>query len=65
MTETGIEGRKRGAPWILIVLMVGVAIVIGWWLWSHRTIGSETVGAPGGASADSVMLHAPPDTASR
>jgi hypothetical protein len=33
MAETGINERKRGAPWIVILLLLVVAVAIGWWLW--------------------------------
>jgi predicted negative regulator of RcsB-dependent stress response len=50
-----INDRKRGAPWILISLVLVVAVVIGWWLWSNRSIGSETTSPPGTA-ADSTAV---------
>jgi hypothetical protein len=47
--------RKRGAPWILIFLVLVVVVVIGWWLWSNRSVGSETTSPPG-AIADSTAM---------
>ena len=38
---------------MLILLLLIVAAVIGWWLWSNRTAGSDTTGTPSGAVADS------------
>lgn len=39
---------------MLILLLLIVAAVIGWWLWSNRTDGTETTGTPNGAVADSI-----------
>ena len=36
MAEIRIEEKKRGAPWLMIVVLLLVAAVIGWWLWSNR-----------------------------
>ncbi|HEU4878437.1 MAG TPA: hypothetical protein VFT21_03245, partial [Gemmatimonadaceae bacterium] len=46
VAETQFDEKKRGAPWILIFLVLVVAVVIGWWLWSNRSIGSETTSPP-------------------
>jgi hypothetical protein len=54
VAEIRIEEKKRGAPWLLIVRLIVVAAIIGWWLWSSRTTGSPTTGTPSGAVADSI-----------
>jgi lipopolysaccharide export system protein LptC len=54
VAEIRIEERKRGAPWSLILLLVIVAAVIGWWLWSHRADSTATpANTPSGAVTDS------------
>ena len=60
MAEIGIEERKRGAPWVLIMILLVVAAVIGWWLWSTRAPGEPTTtpATPG----DSVVTATPPTT---
>jgi len=59
VADIRIEERKRGAPWMLIMLMLVAAAAIGWWLWSSRSIGEPTTGSPGEVVADSA---APSDT---
>ncbi|MEO5590344.1 MAG: hypothetical protein ABIS03_12215 [Gemmatimonadaceae bacterium] len=56
MAEIRIEEKKRGAPWMMIMLLIAVAAVIGWWLWSNRSVGSETTEAPSGMVADSASM---------
>ena len=46
MAEIRIEEKKRGAPWVLILVLLVVAAIIGWWLWSNRTSGEPTTGTP-------------------
>lgn len=48
MAEIQIEEKRRGAPWMLIMILLGVALVIGWWLWSNRTVGEPTTSGPSG-----------------
>ena len=54
VAEIRIEERKRGAPWMLILLMVIVAAAIGWWLWTNRDESAATpANTPSGAVTDS------------
>jgi len=53
MAENSIGERKRGAPWMLMTIMLVVAAVIGWLLWSNRSRGEPTTGTPADAVADS------------
>ena len=53
VAEIGIEEKKRGAPWVLILVLLLVAVVIGWWLWSNRSSGEPTINSPAGTVADS------------
>ena len=46
MAEIRIEEKKRGAPWVLILVLLLVAAIIGWWLWSNRTSGEPTTDTP-------------------
>lgn len=52
MAEIRIEEKKRGAPWLLIFVLLAVAAIIGWWLWSNRTSGEPTTDTPNGAVVD-------------
>ena len=55
-----LDDKKRGAPWILIVLVLAVAVLIGWWLWSNRSIGSETTSPPGAAAESTAVKSGTP-----
>jgi len=46
VAEIRIEEKKRGAPWLMIIILLAVAAIIGWWLWSNRTSGEPTTGRP-------------------
>lgn len=59
MAEIRIEERKRGAPWLMILILLVVAAIIGWWLWSNRSSGEPTTGTPAGAVTDTAMIPAP------
>ena len=60
VAEIRIEEKKRGAPWLLILLLLVVAAIIGWWLWSHRSAGSDTTNTPSGVVADSTAAKKNP-----
>lgn len=60
VAEIRIEEKKRGAPWLLILLLLVVAAVIGWWLWSHRSAGSDTTNTPSGVVTDSTAAKKNP-----
>jgi hypothetical protein len=60
VAEIGIEERKRGAPWVLVLVLLVVAAIIGWWLWSNRTSGEPTIDSPAGAVADSAAMAPAP-----
>jgi hypothetical protein len=60
VAEIRIEEKKRGAPWLLILLLLVVAAIIGWWLWSHRSAGSDTTSTPSGMVADSTAAKKNP-----
>lgn len=50
--DTRIEEAKRGAPWLLIILLLVVAAIIGWFLWSNRTSGEPTTNSSSEAVSD-------------
>lgn len=60
MAEIRLEEKKRGAPWVLILVLLVVAAIIGWWLWSNRTSGEPTIDTPSGAVADSATATPAP-----
>jgi hypothetical protein len=60
VAQIGIEEKKRGAPWVLILILLIVAAIIGWWLWSNRTSGEPTISTPAGAVADSAATTPAP-----
>lgn len=61
MAEIQVEEKKRGAPWMLIMILLGVALVIGWWLWSNRSVGEPTTSGPSsGVISDSAGRAVPP-----
>jgi hypothetical protein len=60
VADIRIEEKKRGAPWVLILVLLLVAAIIGWWLWSNRTSGDPTIGTPGSAVADSAVTTPAP-----
>jgi hypothetical protein len=59
VAEIRIEEKKRGAPWVLILVLLLVAAIIGWWLWSNRTSGEPTTGTPDATVTDSATRPAP------
>ena len=60
VAEIRIEEKKRGAPWVLILVLLLVAAIIGWWLWSNRTSGDPTIGASRDAVVDSAATTPAP-----
>lgn len=60
VAEIRIEEKKRGAPWVLILVLLLVAAIIGWWLWSNRTSGEPTIDTPNGVVADSATTTPAP-----
>ncbi len=60
MAEIRIEEKKRGAPWLLIFVLVAVGAIIGWWLWSNRTSGEPTTDTPSGVVVDTTGAGAAP-----
>lgn len=60
VAEIRIEEKKRGAPWLLIFVLVAVAAIIGWWLWSNRTSGEPTTDTPSGVVVDTTGLGTTP-----
>lgn len=59
MAEIRIEEKKRGAPWLMILILLVVAAIIGWWLWSNRSSGEPTTDAPAGVVTDTATVPAP------
>jgi predicted negative regulator of RcsB-dependent stress response len=59
VAEIRIEEKKRGAPWLLIIVLLVVAAIIGWFLWSNRTSGEPTTNPSSEAVADSVATPPP------
>ncbi len=59
MAQIGIEEKKRGAPWMLVLILLVVAAIIGWWLWSNRTSGDPTIGTPGAVADSAATTPAP------
>lgn len=59
VAEIRIEEKKRGAPWLLIIVLLVVAAIIGWFLWSNRTSGDPTTNPSSEAVADSVATPPP------
>lgn len=57
MAEIKIEEKKRGAPWLMILVLLVVAAIIGWWLWSTRSTADATntmgTNTPSGVVTDS------------
>ena len=52
MAELRIDEKTRGAPWLLIIVLLVVAAIIGWFLWSNRTSGEPTTNPSSEAVAD-------------